>query len=42
MGQNNPYTREEIPESVKIRAKKLSEILNLTKEEELINNEQWY
>ena len=25
MGQNNPYTREEIPESVKIRANELSE-----------------
>ena len=31
MGQNNPYTREEIPESVKIRANELSEIINLTK-----------
>ena len=39
MGQNNPYTREEIPNDVKERAKKLSEILKLTKEDELIDNE---
>ena len=39
MGQNNPYTREEIPESVKIRANELSKVINLTKEEDLINND---
>lgn len=39
MGQNNPYTREDIPENAKENAKKLSEILKIKDEEELINNE---
>lgn len=39
MGQNNPYTREEIPENVKVRANELSKIINLTKEEDLMNND---
>ena len=39
MGQNNPYTREEIPEYVKERANKLSKILGLTKEDDLLNAE---
>ena len=29
MGQGNPYTREEIPQEVKDRATKLSQLLNL-------------
>tara|TARA_B110000285_G_scaffold229010_1_gene292973 strand:+ start:140 stop:1198 length:1059 start_codon:yes stop_codon:yes gene_type:complete len=40
MGQNNPYTREEIPKEVKERAINLSKILNLTDEDELINDEE--
>ena len=38
MGQGNPYTREEIPQEVKDRANKLSQLLNLTNEEDIINN----
>mgnify|MGYP006131206357 FL=1 len=40
MGHNNPYTRDEIPEDVKGRAVHLSKILRLSKEDELINNEE--
>ena len=39
MNHNNPYTREEIPHHVKVRARNLSKVLKLTKEDELINNE---
>lgn len=39
MGQGNPYTREEIPSEVKDRAIKLSEMLKLTNEEDIVNSE---
>ena len=39
MNQNNPYTREGIPQNVKVRANKLSKLLQLTPEDELINND---
>ena len=39
MNQGNPYTRERISSSVKGRAKKLSKLLKLTSDDELVNNE---
>lgn len=39
MGQGNPYTREEIPQEVKERANKLSGLLKLTNEEDIVNTE---
>ena len=39
MNQDNPYTREGIPSSVKGRAKKLSKLLKLTSDDELVNND---
>ena len=39
IGQTNPYTREEIPQEVKDRAKILSQLLKLTNEEDIINSE---
>lgn len=39
MGQGNPYTREEIPTYVKGTANKLSFLLKLTPEDDLVNND---
>ncbi len=39
MNQENPYTREEIPSNIKGVAKKLSVLLNLTSEDDLVNND---
>ena len=39
MNQNNPYTREEIPRNVKKNAEKLSKHINLTDEDDLVNND---
>ncbi len=39
MNQENPYTREEIPSNIKGRAQKLSVLLQLTSEDDLVNND---
>ena len=39
MNHNNPYTREEIPQNVKGRAEKLSKLLKLTQQDDLVNTE---
>jgi hypothetical protein len=39
MNQDNPYTREKIPSNIKGTAKKLSVLLKLTSEDDLVNND---